>query len=84
MGRLRAIALAAFGVVAAAIGYGIGVLFLSLMLAGGVYRTECTLENGTHTKGWDLGDSVPPRLKGSSQHRSVVRETVSAPDLSVS
>jgi len=25
-----------------------------------------------------------PRLKGSSQHRSVVRETVSAPDLSVS
>lgn len=59
MQRLRAIALDAFGVVAATIGYGIGVLFLALMLAGGVYRTECTLENGTHTEGWDLGDSVP-------------------------
>jgi hypothetical protein len=57
--RLRAIGAGAVGIVAGAIGYGIGVLFIAMMFGGGVYRTECTLENGTHMQGWDLGDSVP-------------------------
>ena len=32
---------------------------VSLMLGGGVYRTECTYADGAHTVGWELSDGIP-------------------------
>jgi hypothetical protein len=59
MSRVREIALDAPSVIAAGLGYALGAVLLILMFAGGVYRTECTLPNGVHTEGWELGDSLP-------------------------
>jgi hypothetical protein len=59
MERLRTVAADSLAIAGVAIGYALGVVFLLLMLAGGVYRTECTFADGRHSVGWDLGDSVP-------------------------
>jgi hypothetical protein len=50
VGVLRAVTSVAGRVVATAIGGGIVVVFVLLMFGGGIYRTECVLDNGIHTK----------------------------------
>jgi hypothetical protein len=47
-----------FGV-ATVIGWLVGAAFIVLLLAGNVYRTECTYPDGRHSTGWDLEGYVP-------------------------
>ena len=59
IGRVRDITGVVLGAAAGVIGAILSTLFVVLMLAGGVYKTECTLPNGVHTEGWALGESFP-------------------------
>ena len=34
-------------------------LFVLVMFSGGVYRTECTFDNGRHTTSWGLEGDIP-------------------------
>ncbi len=40
-------------------GYVGAAVFILLMFAGGIYRTECTLDNGRHLSGWGLQGDIP-------------------------
>lgn len=68
MGVLRAVTSVAGSVVATAIGGGIVVVLVVLMFGGGIYRTECVLDNGIHTKGWELGGSIPYMWNPDPRH----------------
>jgi hypothetical protein len=59
MSRVRDIAETVLGGAAAAVAFALTGAFIVLMLAGGVYKTECTRPGGWHSEGWALGGSLP-------------------------
>ena len=65
--RVRDITADALEVVATGLAFLFVGLFFVFMFGGGVYRTECTLQNGLHTKGWELG-GFPPYLWSAGQN----------------
>jgi hypothetical protein len=77
MARLREIGELGLGLVGAAL----GVLLVLLLIGGSVYRAECFRAEGTHTHGWELGESVPylasaePRCVHHSLTRYVLGKT---------
>jgi hypothetical protein len=54
-----AVARRGFGLVFALLGVVVGVVFIAMVVGGGIYRTECIMGNGTHTVGWDAEGAVP-------------------------
>ena len=59
VGFVRTVGGGALGIAGAVIGGAVAVAFIALMLGGGVYRTECSLDNGVHTKDWGLEGEIP-------------------------
>ncbi len=59
MRRVLAVARGGFGLAFALLGVAIGVLVIALMIGGGIYRTECSFDDGTHTIGWDAQGDIP-------------------------
>ncbi|MFZ0090489.1 MAG: hypothetical protein WAL63_13330 [Solirubrobacteraceae bacterium] len=58
-GRLGAAGAGAVGLCLSVFAGTLVALFVVLMFAGGVYRTECTFGNGQHTTSWGLEGVVP-------------------------
>ena len=46
----------------------LAVVFFAFMVAGGIYRTECVYDNGTHTVSWDAQGDVPYLWSPADSH----------------
>ena len=59
MGRFRSAEVGAAGIGVNVLAGALVGLFIVVMLAGGVYRTECTFDTGQHTTSWGLEGDIP-------------------------
>jgi hypothetical protein len=57
--RLTHAVTGALALLCGVLGAMLSVAFIVLMIAGNVYRTECTLPSGVHTSGWEFPTSIP-------------------------
>jgi hypothetical protein len=49
VGKVRGVAVGVSSAVVVAVGGLLAIVFFAFMVAGGIYRSECVYDNGTHT-----------------------------------
>ena len=47
------------GLAVGLLGAVLGVVFIAMLIGGGIYHTECISDNGTRSVGWDAQGDIP-------------------------